>query len=256
MSSSPAKPVLAFAVLLGAWILAYWLWPVMGSHEVKVTRGEAPVGNLPVTLSQGTMAAATTTTTPASIVDPSLNLPASEPMPEVRIGMAIPGARREVTTPQATGSAAPVVVERLIPPEFGTTMVQRGERGFELISKRVYGTTKHAGVISRANPFLSPDKLKPGVTEVRYPLDPSNVQGKVVNVEVRGAGEKPAASESAGAGDGGREYVVTGEDTLSSIAKKFYGKSSAWKVIYEANRDRIASPDRLKPGTAIVIPPQ
>jgi nucleoid-associated protein YgaU len=254
--------VLAFAAILGLWIVAYWLWPVMGAHEVKVTRGEAPIGTGPTTLGQGTMAAATTTTTAAaqSIIDPSLNIPASETMPEVRIGMVIPGARRELApaaVPATTTSTAPVVVERLIPPEFGTTIVQRGERGFESISKRVYGTTKHAGVISRANPFLSPDKLKPGVTEVRYPLDPSNVQGKVVNVEVRGAGEKPAASESGGSvADGGREYVVTGEDTLSSIAKKFYGKSSAWKVIYDANRDRIASPDRLKPGTAIVIPPQ
>jgi nucleoid-associated protein YgaU len=50
------------------------------------------------------------------------------------------------------------------------------------------------------------------------------------------------------------EYKVGKGDTLSGIAKKFYGKTSKWTVIYKANSDKIKNPDKIKPGTVLVIP--
>ena len=48
--------------------------------------------------------------------------------------------------------------------------------------------------------------------------------------------------------------VVRG-DTLSAIAKKFYGKGSMYKLIADANKDKIADPnDTLPVGVEIVIP--
>lgn len=52
------------------------------------------------------------------------------------------------------------------------------------------------------------------------------------------------------------EYVVQYGDTLSEISEKFLGSQTRYKEIYEANKDRMASPDRLQVGKAIRIPRQ
>ena len=49
-------------------------------------------------------------------------------------------------------------------------------------------------------------------------------------------------------------YTVKKGDTLSAIAKQHYGKSGAWRDIYEANRDVIDNPDRIFPGQVIKLP--
>lgn len=51
-----------------------------------------------------------------------------------------------------------------------------------------------------------------------------------------------------------RTYKVKEGDTLSHIAKNFYGKASKWTIIYEANSDKIKDPNRVKVGTMLVIP--
>lgn len=54
---------------------------------------------------------------------------------------------------------------------------------------------------------------------------------------------------------GSTEYVVQKGDTLWVIAKKVYGKGSQWHRIYDANRDRLASPEaNLKLGMKLAIP--
>jgi len=49
-------------------------------------------------------------------------------------------------------------------------------------------------------------------------------------------------------------YVVEKGDNLSKIAKKFYGDPNKWRKIYEANRDRIKDPNKIRPGQVLVIP--
>lgn len=51
-----------------------------------------------------------------------------------------------------------------------------------------------------------------------------------------------------------RTYVVQGGDSLSKIAKKFYGDANAWKRIFEANRDVVKNPDMIQPGWKLQIP--
>lgn len=50
------------------------------------------------------------------------------------------------------------------------------------------------------------------------------------------------------------EYIVKYGDTLSGIAEKMLGSQSRYRVIYEANRDRMTSPDRLDVGKPLRIP--
>jgi len=67
--------------------------------------------------------------------------------------------------------------------------------------------------------------------------------------EVRADGVKaPEAGEQI------EYYVIEKGDTLSAIAKKYYGKASDYPRIFEANREVIKDPDLIFPGQKIRIP--
>src|SRR3954470_24297295 len=53
---------------------------------------------------------------------------------------------------------------------------------------------------------------------------------------------------------GGLSYVVESGDTLFSISRKFYKSPSHWKEIRDANKGKIESPSKLKPGSTLTIP--
>ena len=49
-------------------------------------------------------------------------------------------------------------------------------------------------------------------------------------------------------------YTVVKGDSLSKIAKRFYGDAQQWRKIYEANQDQIKNPDLIHPGQTFRIP--
>lgn len=49
-------------------------------------------------------------------------------------------------------------------------------------------------------------------------------------------------------------WVVQSGDSLSSIARKFYGNESKWKTIYDANRNSISNSNLIYPGQVLKIP--
>lgn len=49
-------------------------------------------------------------------------------------------------------------------------------------------------------------------------------------------------------------YIIESGDTLSKIAKRYYGDASAYNKIFEANREVIEDPDKIYPGQKIPIP--
>jgi len=51
-----------------------------------------------------------------------------------------------------------------------------------------------------------------------------------------------------------RKYEVVSGDTLSKIAKSFYGDAGLYKKIFEANRDQLDDPDKIKVGQILKIP--
>jgi nucleoid-associated protein YgaU len=61
-----------------------------------------------------------------------------------------------------------------------------------------------------------------------------------------------AATEAAGSA--GQTYTVKAGDTLSKIAKELLGNASAYPKIFEANRDQLSDPDKIKPGQVLKIP--
>ena len=63
------------------------------------------------------------------------------------------------------------------------------------------------------------------------------------------------ASSTAPATGSAQSYTVKSGDSLSKIAKHFYGDSNKWHRIYDANRDKIKNPDLIHPGQELTIPP-
>ena len=51
-----------------------------------------------------------------------------------------------------------------------------------------------------------------------------------------------------------RIHEVVRGDTLSAIAKSYYGKASQYMKIFEANRDQLSDPDHIKVGQKLKIP--
>jgi LysM repeat protein len=49
-------------------------------------------------------------------------------------------------------------------------------------------------------------------------------------------------------------YVVQAGDSLSKIAKQFLGDANAYPAIFDANRDQLSDPDKIRPGQVLKIP--
>jgi nucleoid-associated protein YgaU len=49
-------------------------------------------------------------------------------------------------------------------------------------------------------------------------------------------------------------YTVAAGDSLSKIAKQFYGDANKYMKIFEANKDQLKNPDLIKPGQTLRIP--
>ena len=73
----------------------------------------------------------------------------------------------------------------------------------------------------------------------------------VADITVVG-GPEPAAAAPASAAE--RTYTVKSGDTLSGIAKQQLGDGNAYMKIFEANRDQLSDPDKIKPGQVLKIP--
>ena len=49
-------------------------------------------------------------------------------------------------------------------------------------------------------------------------------------------------------------YTVKAGDTLSKIAKEKLGDANAYMKIFNANKDQLSDPDKIKPGQVLKIP--
>ena len=74
---------------------------------------------------------------------------------------------------------------------------------------------------------------------------PSWREDVVADIKVVGG---PAAAPAA------KTYTVKSGDTLSAIAKSQLGSAGDYMKIFEANRDQLSDPDKIKPGQVLKIP--
>ena len=109
----------------------------------------------------------------------------------------------------------------------------QGEAGSEAIKNRVWDEIK---------------KVNPAADDITCDLtvDPAAAPPP--------AAAAATASASGASGRGGRTYTVAAGDSLSKIAKNFYGNAAQYMKIFEANKDKLSDPDKIKPGQELVIP--
>jgi len=97
----------------------------------------------------------------------------------------------------------------------------------------------HDGVVSLSGEAATGEALEKAV------LLAGNVKGveKVMAVTVKAADEPRV-----------EYYEIASGDSLSAIAKKFYGNAMQYPRLFEANKEVIKDPDKIYPGQKIRIP--
>jgi nucleoid-associated protein YgaU len=223
-------------VLILIWVGVYWL------YEPRSGRAAGPM-----ITRDGAAPAAQVQPEPVEPAPP-IPEPVAKPDPTPHTPPPPPPQPAPQTKPPTTPHT------RVVPPQFRDYVVQRGDVSFEAVAQRVFNDRKKWDIIARANPYVSSDRLKAGKTVLKIPLDPDNIQGKVVTEGGTPAAPGSPAAEPPKPPPGETSYVVQADDTLWSIAKKVYGKGGLWKTVYDANRDVIKNPDRPVAGTVLKIP--
>jgi nucleoid-associated protein YgaU len=242
MARNAPRLVTAVALLVAVWIVAYWLWPAgSATQDPGITFDDASgpprlSGAPPARDAYAPLVRAAEPRT-----QPAPQPPAPQPSSEPQSGPALPKP-----APDGPPAGKPAVLI----PRFTEYTVREGDT-IVRIAKRLYGKDEHWQSIAKANPRVDPQKLRAGQT-LKVPVDPANIQGVLVNPPPHAA--PPTASPEPPRG-AAIEYVVRPGDTLGEIARSFYGKSSLWQAIVDANRDQISSPEQIRPGMKLRIPP-
>ena len=76
----------------------------------------------------------------------------------------------------------------------------------------------------------------------------------VAQINVAGGGASATGAAPASGQTSAQTYTVKAGDTLSKIAKEHLGNANAYMAIFEANRDQLSDPDKIKPGQVLKIP--
>ncbi len=155
----------------------------------------------------------------------------------------------------------------------GPSYVIEPSDSFWTISRKRYGAGRYYMALAKHNQQIiaDPKRMKPGVAiatpdvsvlEQQYPdlipkAAPAEPAAPVVTTQTRQA-RKVEDSGPAGffvSNDGTPMYRVSGQDTLSDIAKSHLGRSSRWVQILEMNRKVLRDGNELKIGTVLRLPP-
>jgi nucleoid-associated protein YgaU len=73
----------------------------------------------------------------------------------------------------------------------------------------------------------------------------------IADIQVTGG---PSAAAPPPAAAAPKTYTVKAGDTLSKIAKETLGNAGAYMKIFEANKDQLSDPDKIKPGQVLKLP--
>ncbi len=76
----------------------------------------------------------------------------------------------------------------------------------------------------------------------------------IADIQAPAAAAATAAVSASGAGAAPRTYTVQSGDNLSKISKQFYGNADQYMKIFEASKDKLSDPDKIRPGINLVIP--
>ena len=176
------------------------------------------------------------------------------------------------------------VAQRQQQPDFGQAFPESRQAGLETVSGVLPGTEQplpapgqvdaRPAAAQRAVEAHPPaDRLRvdlpkaianlPGEKPVVAPIGSQNVLPpggqtgpfQVVQDQALSQAEIQKISQRLGTAAANQStHTVQEGETLSEIARRYYGRTAEWHTIYDANRVAIGDPDSLKPGTRLTIP--
>lgn len=133
--------------------------------------------------------------------------------------------------------------------DIGNKLFNRDEEAAENIKKHIeasnlgiagLGVDFNKGKVSLSGQAASAEAMEKAV------LLAGNVRG-VTDVNIDALQTPPVKDKV-------EYYVIKKGDTLSAVAKQFYGKANDYPRIFEANREVIKDPNLIYPGQKIRIP--
>jgi nucleoid-associated protein YgaU len=77
---------------------------------------------------------------------------------------------------------------------------------------------------------------------------------KDINADIQVVQQAQPVGTSGASAASNRSYTVQAGDTLSKIAKEHYGNAANYMKIFDANKDQLTDPDKIKPGQVLKIP--
>ncbi|HLJ50038.1 MAG TPA: LysM peptidoglycan-binding domain-containing protein [Bryobacteraceae bacterium] len=105
----------------------------------------------------------------------------------------------------------------------------------------------------------SSEEAKNKIWDVIKTVNPNWQNDLIADIRVTGTGQQGAPQTSppqqqAASSSGQRTYTVKPGDTLSKIAGELLGSASEYMKIFEANRDQLSDPNKIKAGQTLKIP--
>jgi nucleoid-associated protein YgaU len=76
----------------------------------------------------------------------------------------------------------------------------------------------------------------------------------VADIKVAPGSTQAGAGGMGGAASSAKTYTVKAGDTLSKIAKEHLGDANSYMEIFNANKDQLSDPDKIKPGQVLKMP--
>ena len=166
-------------------------------------------------------------------------------------------------------------------PSTGSYIVKPGD-SYWTIARQIYGDSEQWKLLYETNKHIMPNPDNPHLLFPGMALDipPLSTPASVASYELRGvsvqikekelepAVSKPVSGASLpvpgpaipgilGTVPAMQEYTVKTGDSYWSIADRFYGDVQLWRIVYEANKDRMINPDNphlIFPGMMLTIP--
>lgn len=131
--------------------------------------------------------------------------------------------------------------------------------GNKIFKKDAEAAERIKAHIEEANPGVRDVKVgyEDGVVTLEGEADSADAMEKAVLMagNIEGVGDVKADGLKSPAQTAKVEfYTIQKGDTLSAIAKRFYGKANDYPRIFDANREVIKNPDLIFPGQKIRIP--
>jgi nucleoid-associated protein YgaU len=125
---------------------------------------------------------------------------------------------------------------------------------YSKISRRVYGTSRYFSALAVFNQhrISDPRKMRPGMKVLTPPAEV--LDEKYPELLARHPENPIQQASFLVMDDGSPAYRVGESETLSEISQRFLGRSTRWTEIFRLNQGNLKNPNKLKPGTILILP--